>query len=308
MSGSRIITKSRKRITAKAGKALPRGDGRSEAGPSGRRNKGKQKMEKREREDMIQNVLADISSEEDVYSSEEEDAEQERIEGRRSEEWDRVPGTIPNRPSSSHVADITRRKIINGEYVKMVKLLPTLEDDESEKQDKKEDKKLTFYSWIKCYRVYMSIRLQAFPKEVQGMLRHSEIVQELQDQGRDGMLYDAYFRRYKEQFPEIKWGEYIAAVVNRLPWPQTRSWSNFNNFRRQRSQPRNSEVFCVYFNTMRGCSKIDCRFAHRCRKCGRGGHPEARCYVKPMTRTNQQSNTSNNSNATNISSTSNLRG
>lgn len=241
---------------------------------------------------------ADSSSDE-VYSS--SDEEQQVVEQVSRHSMDRVPGTIPRVPRSSHVSDKTREKIISGEYVKIVKLLPTLDDEED--KGEKIDRQLTFYQWLRCYRVLMSIRLQAYPDELQGMLRHEEIVQDLHAQNRDALAYDAQFRRLKEQHPVIQWGEYLSEVVmglpsgpqpkSRLPLVNNRPAGRFPQMPQVALQPQRpvltrpfshpEPAVCAFFNTPRGCVKPPslCGFAHKCRACGKVGHPVSRCFYTP---------------------------
>lgn len=131
----------------------------------------------------------------------------------------------------------------------------------------------------------MSIRLERFPNELQGMLRHEEIVQDMQGQGKDGLSYDAKFRRLKEQHPFIKYGEYLAEIVNGLP-PLINRLPTGNvptRFRPPVSQPRLSlpgqrnymgkpNGVCYRFNSWAGCQIRQCLYRHACKKCGKPGH------------------------------------
>ena len=191
------------------------------------------------------------------------------------------PGSIPTEPSSSHVDQKSKKKILKGEYFDISKLLPSLFDYEEEQKEKQsQSRPLSFYQWVRCFHTYMSIRLGYAPQELQGMLRHSEIVQDLYSQGKDGMLYDARFRRKKEQYPFINWGEYLADIVDGLPRrrpskpykPQTYPQAT------QRSDP--TPYRCFRYNSTEGCHTRGCRFSHACQKCGRGGHPAFKCFAR----------------------------
>ena len=191
----------------------------------------------------------------------------------------------------------TKEKIIKGEYFDMSKLLPSLLDyEEGQKEKPSEVKPLPFYDWIRCFHTFMSLRLEYAPQEVQGMLRHCEIVQDLHGQGKDGVLYDARFRRKKEQYPFISWGEYLADIVDGLPRrkssakPQPLQWSTGP----QSSTPQWSArppphplqwpapkpTSCFKYNSTTGCNSRTCKYTHRCLKCGRTGHPAFKCYAK----------------------------
>lgn len=225
-------------------------------------------------------------------------------------------------PSSSHVSDKVRRKIVEGEYIKINKLLPTLDDEEDEKREHKY--KLTFYQWVKCYRIFMSIRVKAYPNEIQGLLRHGETVQDLHEQGRDCVLYDAKFRRFKEQHPDTKWGQYLPQVVDSLTklqpdrsiplqfQNQYRGLGNQQSRYHRGMASHNTTAFppppppptlpspalpspvCFFFNSQQGCSKVSCTFQHRCRGCGGYGHPVWRCRGRPNFQKKQYYNAPNN--------------
>ena len=125
-----------------------------------------------------------------------------------------------------------KKKILKGEYFEIRRLLPTLSDSDDEgKKGSKECNIYGFGEWVRCFHTLMAIRLEYAPRELQGMLRHCEIVQNLYTQGRDGIQYDAQFRRGKEQHPIISWGKYLPDIVLSIPargivgprpsWPKT---------------------------------------------------------------------------------------
>ena len=105
---------------------------------------------------------------------------------------------------TSHVNNKIVDKSISGEHINIKRPLPSLHNKEEEelKLGELKEKKLSFYEWIWCVRVLKSISSSHYPN-VQGMLRHEEIVQDLHGQGKDGMYYDAQFRRRKHQHPHI---------------------------------------------------------------------------------------------------------
>ena len=238
----------------------------------------------------------DNTSSSDEFSSESPSEHSDWEETEHYQE-SRRPGAIPTEPSTSHVPKKTKEKIIKGEYFDMSKLLPSLLDyEEGQKEKPSEVKPLPFYDWIRCFHTFMSLRLEYAPQEVQGMLRHCEIVQDLHGQGKDGVLYDARFRRKKEQYPFISWGEYLADIVDGLPRrkssakPQPLQWSTGP----QSSTPQWSArppphplqwpapkpTSCFKYNSTTGCNSRTCKYTHRCLKCGRTGHPAFKCYAK----------------------------
>lgn len=60
--------------------------------------------------------------------------------------------------------------------------------------------------------VLMSVHLEFFPSDVQGMLRHFEIIKGFQTAEKDGIEYDYPFRGLKSRNADIVWGKYITEL------------------------------------------------------------------------------------------------
>ena len=219
------------------------------------------------------------SSSSDEFSSEPFSDESDMNEAEQ-EQQSRRPGSIPTEPSTSHVDGKTKKKILKGEYFDISKLLPSLFDYEEQKEKNIQSRPLSFYQWVRCFHTYMSIRLGYAPQELQGMLRHCEIVQDLYGQGKDGMLYDARFRRKKEQYPFISWGEYLADIVDGLPRRRPSQPFKPLPFPQATQRPAPTPYRCFKYNSTEGCHIRGCKFSHTCRKCGREGHPAFKCYAR----------------------------
>lgn len=207
----------------------------------------------------------------------------------------RTPGTIPPVPRTSHVPQKLKEKIVNGEYFEIKKLLPSLDDDNEpeerlsysewermeyskrSREKERSERKLTYFRWTRCFRTLMSLRLKSFPHELQGMLRHAEIAQDLHQRGKDAIEYDAEFRRAKEQHPSIQWGEFLAEIVVGLQEPQHKpAMSNIK-------ASSKAQGICRRFNTTENCKFANCKYAHKCSSCFTMGHPQYRCFKKPLT-------------------------
>ena len=203
----------------------------------------------------------------------------------------------------------TKTKIAEGKYFLMKKLLPSLDDDAEMEDDKtmtyeqwskleerkslgdrRRSKELSFFEWVRCYHIFMSLRLQTAPAEVQGMLRHMEVVQDLYSQGKDAIAYDAKYRRIKDQHPSVPWGEYLAEVVNGLPQISRMGNGSRQPFRFRPqfnrpiqgggfSRPARDQRPCTRFNSQMGCHMPNCFYSHKCGKCGIFGHPIHRCVA-----------------------------
>lgn len=205
----------------------------------------------------------------------------------------RAFGCVPAHPRNEHVTDAMRKKIRQGEFVDFKALLPLRRDEKPVKKftlvdglfaEVEDNSTILFYAWIDAYIVFMSVHLEFFPADVQGMLRHLEIVKNFQTAGKDGVDYDYLFRRLKSRNADIVWGEYISELANgikakdkakdpksatvRRPFPASAS-----------RKPWNSHTYtCNSFNSAAGCMLGQkCRFPHKCKKCSSPDHPQFRC-------------------------------
>jgi hypothetical protein len=170
-----------------------------------------------------------------------------------------------------------QKKIKKGEYFSIAKLLPPLDDDyDSDGPARKAPKRpLNYFNWTRCFRVLMSIRLQHQPSDLQGMLRHGEIVQDLSVQPTTGVQYDAQVRRMMHQHPHIRWGTYMGEIVNKID-------RNSQSRRTRREKPADSTrsvMPCRLYNTPLGCKFSPCKFTHKCSGCSIFGHPIQNCRV-----------------------------
>jgi hypothetical protein len=192
-------------------------------------------------------------------------------------------GATPPVPRTGHVSSKLRRQIEKGEYIKMSLLEPkdpsdsrpprfSFNPNSGQFEQMEEKKKFSFSQWRRCYITFMSLRMKAFPEEGQGLLRHLEIVEDLQRQGLDGVRYDAQFRETKAQHPSIRWGQYMADLVIAGLTPTTAP-------RLSVTRRPNSRV-CSFYNSVEGCLSTRCRFAHACDRCNQPGHPAHKCYAQ----------------------------
>lgn len=264
----RTVAKKRKESKRKPVKKPVRKAARSKKRPAEDPEASTRKRSKREES-------ADDSSETESESeSESESSSESDTDSLTPLEFttSRTEGAAPTVPRTAHVPK---------EYFSISHLLLDSEGDEDEKENKKIKKVTTFYQWIACFHTVMSIRLKFFPDELQGMIRHTEIVQDLCSQGKDFIAYDRQFRKDKAQWPEIKWGEYLHEIVNKLP-------------RLNRQQPSQSsqqqgqgQRVCFRYNSPGGCRVRQCRWVHRCRSCFRLGHSSQTCFARNPPRNGQ---------------------
>ena len=229
----------------------------------------------------------DIPEEEELSSVVEESSEEEVDVGESSVTTrpKRSFGCMPAHPRNEHVDDKLRKKIREGELIDFKLMVPRARGDKPRKrfslvdgffeEVEDNDKNLeSFYSWIDAFIVFMSIHLEFYPSDVQGLLRHFEIVKGFHMAGKDGIEYDFQFRRLKSRNADVVWGEYIAELAGDLRETKTS--------KKKANQPgRKSGRYCLRFNSAAGCKFGNtCRFTHKCKKCFSPDHPEYRCSKK----------------------------
>ena len=218
-------------------------------------------------------------------SSDDSESEEEQLVVRQ-------PGSMPLVPRKAHVDDKARDKIRRGEYVDFKFLVARPRGEEPRKkfafseglfEEVEDSSNLVFYDWVDAFLVFMSVRLEFYPDEAQGLLRHMQIVKNIHGSGKDGVEYDFQFRRLKGQHKDIRWGEYLAELAvemkdRRLPAPKRverpRATGRFGF--QPASRLGQQKGVCFKFNSPEGCKYLSCRFSHKCRKCS-GDHPGCRC-------------------------------
>lgn len=196
-------------------------------------------------------------------------------------------------PLTGHVDRKTREKIRKGEFVNLSKLAGEAKGKKSRKryeindglfEEIEEDSSLSSSAWIEAYIIFMSIRLDSYPRETQGMLRHMQIVREMYRQGQNGVVYDTKFREMKAQYPDMQWGELLPIAVPRIyegratqkdtALPLERRGPGGEGESNKERQPGGT---CVFFNRGQRCPRVNCRYEHACVRCGSVNHPVVQC-------------------------------
>lgn len=231
----------------------------------------------------------------------------------------RPMGALPPVPRTGHVEPNIRRDIRLGRLVNLRKLIRevNIPSDDREKSERENKKKLPIGLWHDAFLVFFSIRVEAHPHETQGMIRHMQLVRQLQRQGKDGVEYDLLFRECKVNHPSIQWGEYLAELTEELqprvftPWARRSSFNQQSPsfsyrqrpykqqplpfrqpYRQQqytqqsKSQPpayppyqRNNvnTANVCSFFNTVGCARFPCLYKHSCSICGSIQHGKQRC-------------------------------
>ena len=160
---------------------------------------------------------------------------------------------------------------------------------------------LAFYDWLDCFWIYKSIRLEAHPTEMQGLIKHMMNVKSLHCNGKDATEYDIQFRQAKAQHPGLIWGEMHYDLIMDLPDRQSsrqsanrgnnggynhsssppQRWTNrFNKgfFSPKTSFiPNQGQQYCWFFNSLTTCLHgRRCKYQHLCKTCN-GRHAAKVC-------------------------------
>ena len=127
--------------------------------------------------------------------------------------------------------------------------------------------------WVKAFRRYTAVYMQKWPQEVQGLLKHAEVVQGLHEEGCDWRTYDTRFRRLhaygREVYGHINIDLYATATRPPRARQPTAEWQGPD--RKGGKMPRG---FCWEFHSGRHCE--GCSFSHQCYICG-SAHPATKC-------------------------------
>lgn len=197
----------------------------------------------------------------------------------------RLPGAMPLVPRTAHIDNRLRKKIRKGEYINFRQLLDkkklpkknssTRDDGRYEEQSNEDN--LPILLWIDAYIVFMSVNLDYFPTQAQGMLRHMQIVKRMCSMRKDGVEYDTQFRRLKDQHSYIKWGEFLPELAAEIEQTWTPRYNIGKWSGRARKPFMKSRQVCFKFNSKEGCRWENCGYLHKCEKCMSVDHPAHRC-------------------------------
>ena len=206
-----------------------------------------------------------------------------------------------------HVSEATKKKIINGEYIDFVKLLPR-EDwnvDQTEidvdqfvmvnkgghaywapESDVAESRRASglsissLHKWEQAFRIFSHIYTTAHPGRATELTQYSFIIHDAaQSFPWDNVYsYDVIFRRHMSRFPARNWG-----IILQQAWAmKMRNRTNLpRNSRDNRSNKgthgAGKRDVCWKFNTGRCTFGISCKFEHKCALCMKFGHGAHDC-------------------------------
>ena len=182
-------------------------------------------------------------------------------------------------------------QIMEGKFIDLKKLLAQsfkeseLKDDMAPefvldgtgrltKKPSKTKSDLTIDQWTSAFNTYMSVYLEMHPQKLQGMLAYAELIRKAarDNAGRLWAQYDAQFRSRMEADPTRPWG-----MIDNQLWIPLFCRPTAANV--ATSQSVNAQKRCFYFNRIRGCIRVGCKYTHRCTKCDSATHGMSNCPI-----------------------------
>ena len=202
----------------------------------------------------------------------------------------------------AHIDELTKAKIVKGEYVDFSKLLPrdriaTEEDGRMEliiKNGKTYWTPVTetvsingFSKWEKAFRVFSNIYTTQYPAKASELIQYNHIIHSIAaTYSWDNVnAYDKEFRMHLSKHPEHSW-----AVILQQAWSMKLcdrlnrdhqgpgSWNNSSgNHGSHNDNQQKVHDACKSFNKGKCNFGVNCRYEHKCSYCGKFGHTVLTC-------------------------------
>ena len=210
----------------------------------------------------------------------------------------------------------TAEKILRGQFVDMVELLPDAwrwEDTASQLPAHRPRRPpvTEITVWVECFSLMAGVITSRYPEKAHHMFRYLRtIVRASRNfEGTAWVSYDAAFRRQAAVHGSFDWGVIDTTLYNEAFTGRARIRSRCphcladthnarscplapEEWQPQRQKPDTPThtggiSLCGLFNSTKGnsCHYTECRYAHICSNCRRGSHPASQC---PQTRRRQQ--------------------
>ncbi len=220
-------------------------------------------------------------------------------------------------PLGANVQQKLREQIIKSEYIELAQLLEVNEANKSSRftlnmseqgqlvwEDCRPKRKVTtIQSWTTAFLTFSAIFLQAHPHRAQELLKYMSLVRTSAEryQGFGWREYDRQFRMRQQLNPQRSWGSIdselwslyaasgpitqsvrfnsVRGVMTETPFTFRRyAQTQINGNPGQQIKARNNigSQVCFAFNAS-GYGRPQCKFQHRCSKCGATGHRLSSC-------------------------------
>jgi hypothetical protein len=208
-------------------------------------------------------------------------------------------------PVGKHVPIKLKQQIWEGKYIDMALLLKSGQelDDQIDSQGQiqlkngamclvkqKVNSYLSIADWTSAYVVFMSVMLEKYRTRAQELIKYMRDIRIAAGRSPGWYKYDEQYRLKKQSDPQSSWGiinSELWLLYTNNPYPKPAQKSNLsqnqatkaNQNTQNYSRPPQHIMYCNSFNSGRRCNfSPNCRYAHRCNRCG-GGHPAAKCWT-----------------------------
>ena len=207
----------------------------------------------------------------------------------------------------NHVDEVTRKKIINGEYVDLARLIP--KDRVQTQQDncmvqinknglsyyvpahERESVTINSYPrWEQAFRVFSTIYVQTYPNKAKELMQYNHTIYtaSLKYTWDNVYAYDIDFRMHLSKNPGRSWGVILNLAWNMRLVDKVRSDSSASY--NSPANPRSGKKVCWRYNRGKCTYGFGCKFDHKCGVCGKHGHG---AHICRKAKNNGNSNFSN---------------
>ena len=199
-----------------------------------------------------------------------------------------IPPVVPSVHSmiGMHVSHSIRQKIIEGQYIDLVCLLPPRPGGEEKKlminnlgeiisRDANPKKVDTIEQWTDLMFIFAGVYLSGHPAKAIELLKYIQSVRMGASRGAVWWKeYDVQYRLRKAQYPASSWGEVDSELWLMYMTPT----ASHNALQAQHSQKPTSVGKCYDFNFKGSCDKYPCPYTHSCLRCS-GQHTMLHCTL-----------------------------
>ncbi|XP_048242721.1 uncharacterized protein LOC125375861 [Haliotis rufescens] len=197
----------------------------------------------------------------------------------------------------AHVKQQVREKIWRGEYVDLGTILPNTEGSHEDgtitiaydssgkvifKPIKQQPKRLSLASWTSAFHIFMCIYVSRHSevRTTQGLLSYMETIRTaaLRFGGDAWSTYDQQFRHRMSRDPSRRWDNIDGELwLKYMVTQQVLQPESGGRGAITRVQGDIASQVCWDFNKF-GCSRVNCKYTHKCGKCGKHSHSSRTCF------------------------------
>ena len=137
-----------------------------------------------------------------------------------------------------------------------------------------------FNIWAKAFRTYAAIYVAKYPEKAVDMLKYEHMIHDasLRFQWTAVLTYDVYFREYISADPTVSWGITNSELYTDCFTGKALPTYKPNLF----GKPKQGSAPKPCFQYKSKCTWKNCKFQHRCSKCGKHGHPAFQCRTQEV--------------------------